>query len=700
MEGTLSKWTNVLNGWQYRYFVLNDDSLRYFTSRDKMIRGQQRGCIRLNNAAIGIEEENTSLFTVTGKDKEERDVWVRELERVIHLKSGYYRPRPEDPLVDLQTRATMSERQLQDLLEIVHKLEQLEHNTDKSSKINEKKKRYLNEVIQTTKRLQSTVEHSNIILKQVEAKFSPRSDQAQDDKTAENASNSRRESDGAQPNAPPQVTYSSSEEDEFFDATSGINDLTDESDTTESCTSDCTESAESTGATTTNGPSAQAPSVQQEKHKKHHDSQSMRSKKNGDAQTPTDEKKTIARRATENDENEPDWGDNHENFDEIYENTDESELGNVQQQHGSVLMHLLSQVSVGMDLTKVTLPTFILERRSLLEMYADFFAHPEDFIHADELTTPEERMISVVKYYLNAFYPARKSGVAKKPYNPILGETFRCRWTIPGTQLTGKKTESGPFPGSDTNQVTFIAEQVKYCFYVSHHPPVSAFYAEHPEKRISLSAHIWTKSSFLGLSIGVANIGSASVTLHNFDEQYVVTFPHGYGRSIMSTPWVELGGKVEVVCEKSGYHAEIEFLTKPLFGGKPHKISGSIFKSGHKKPIMTLRGEWNGLIYAKHQNASEEFLFTDVKEKPEVQKECEPVNQQTPRESRRLWRHVTVALFRNKINVASSAKRWIEQRQRDEAKQRQETGAEHQQKFFRKIDQGGWEYLDDLKKRS
>jgi len=27
----------------------------------------------------------------------------------------------------------------------------------------------------------------------------------------------------------------------------------------------------------------------------------------------------------------------------------------------------------------VTLPTFILERRSLLEMYADFFAHPDLF---------------------------------------------------------------------------------------------------------------------------------------------------------------------------------------------------------------------------------------------------------------------------------------------------------------------------------
>lgn len=157
-------------------------------------------------------------------------------------------------------------------------------------------------------------------------------------------------------------------------------------------------------------------------------SKRMRSKQHSGSKTPTDENKSlqISKKASlQGDKNEPDWEDQHENFDEIYENTDESELGNVQQQHGSVLMHLLSQVSVGMDLTKVTLPTFILERRSLLEMYADFFAHPEDFLHADELIGPEERMISVVKYYLNAFYPARKSGVAKKPYNPILGETFR-----------------------------------------------------------------------------------------------------------------------------------------------------------------------------------------------------------------------------------------------------------------------------------
>lgn len=67
-----------------------------------------------------------------------------------------------------------------------------------------------------------------------------------------------------------------------------------------------------------------------------------------------------------------------QDYDALYED-DEEELGSLEG-HGSVIAHLISQVKIGMDLTKVVLPTFILERRSLLEMYADFFAHPDLFI--------------------------------------------------------------------------------------------------------------------------------------------------------------------------------------------------------------------------------------------------------------------------------------------------------------------------------
>lgn len=65
-------------------------------------------------------------------------------------------------------------------------------------------------------------------------------------------------------------------------------------------------------------------------------------------------------------------------YDALYEEEEEDDL--LMESHGSMITHLLSQVKIGMDLTKVALPTFILERRSLLEMYADYFAHPDLFL--------------------------------------------------------------------------------------------------------------------------------------------------------------------------------------------------------------------------------------------------------------------------------------------------------------------------------
>lgn len=41
---------------------------------------------------------------------------------------------------------------------------------------------------------------------------------------------------------------------------------------------------------------------------------------------------------------EPNWGDAGEDFDAIYNNSQERDVGDINKQHGSVLMHLLSQV--------------------------------------------------------------------------------------------------------------------------------------------------------------------------------------------------------------------------------------------------------------------------------------------------------------------------------------------------------------------
>uniref|UniRef100_A0A158R5I6 Oxysterol-binding protein n=1 Tax=Syphacia muris TaxID=451379 RepID=A0A158R5I6_9BILA len=628
MEGPLSKWTNVVHGWQNRWFVLNDESICYYTSKEKMLKRQQRGCIRLRGAVIGIDGENTSLFTLTvdgkvfhlqGRDENDRNKWVRALEATIHKLSGYYLPSSTSNTQLLKTKINEAEKIVKKMINEVKDLE------NASLTAEPEQKKLLSELIKSSNSLLDSVRQAIVLLQMAKSRIGINSAEKTDSED-----DAKNEEDVPLDVVAP-LSYSSSDE-EFFDAP------------------------------TSNDIEIQPGSL-------------------GDKLQPVSKTSVTSVHSEFADDDET------EDYDALYNDTEESDVGNMQQ-HGSVLMHLLSQVSVGMDLTKVTLPTFILERRSLLEMYADFFAYPDNFVNTTSLATPEERMISVVKYYLGAFYAARKSGVAKKPYNPILGETFRCRWNVPGLPMTGIKTTRGPFPGSDLNQLTFIAEQV------SHHPPVSAFYAEHPGKKISLNAHIWTKSSFLGLSIGVTNVGWGCVKLYEHNEDYMVTFPNGYGRSIMGTPWFELGGKVTVTCPQTGYYAEVDFLTKPFFGGKPHRIIGNIYRPCFKKPILSLKGEWNGVITAKPL-VGNEYLFINVKEKDEVKKECIPVMQQGNRESRKLWRHVTLGLKRNKISMATNAKRAIEQRQRDEAKIRQDEGTTYETLLF--IKEGDdWCYKDQL----
>jgi hypothetical protein len=100
---------------------------------------------------------------------------------------------------------------------------------------------------------------------------------------------------------------------------------------------------------------------------------------------------------------------------------------------GSIITSLISQLRVGMDLSKVTFPTFVLEPRSMLERITDFMSHPDLIFGAETCNDSEERFIRVLQYYLAGWH-IKPKGV-KKPYNPVLGEFFRCRYDYPnGTQ--------------------------------------------------------------------------------------------------------------------------------------------------------------------------------------------------------------------------------------------------------------------------
>jgi hypothetical protein len=84
---------------------------------------------------------------------------------------------------------------------------------------------------------------------------------------------------------------------------------------------------------------------------------------------------------------------------------------------GNVLSHIISQLRPGADLSRVVLPTFILEPRSMLERITNFMCHPEMLLHIPTIDDPTERFLAVVKFYLSGwhirppFVRPRSSGV-------------------------------------------------------------------------------------------------------------------------------------------------------------------------------------------------------------------------------------------------------------------------------------------------
>nr|XP_033331169.1 oxysterol-binding protein-related protein 8 isoform X8 [Megalopta genalis] len=344
----------------------------------------------------------------------------------------------------------------------------------------------------------------------------------------------------------------------------------------------------------------------------------------------------------------------------------------LQEEQKSLIWFLMKQVRPGMDLSKVVLPTFILEPRSFLEKLADSYYHADLLSQAVLEDDAFTRMKGVVKWYLSGFY--KKPQGLKKPYNPLLGETFRCYWQHPN--------------GSRT---FYIAEQL------SHHPPISGFYVTNRQDGFTISTTIIAKSKFYGNSTSAVLDGVAILTMLPRGEDYTMTIPYAHCKGIfMGTLSMELGGKVQINCEKTGYHTEIEFKLKPFLGGaeQMNQVAGAI-RLG-KETLATISGYWDGQIVITDKRAGQESVFfnpTPEVRKKRLKKYTVPIDHQGAWESEKLWCEVTQAINRDDQVAATEAKTQLEEAQRERAKERKLKSQEWIPKHFvQDIITGNWVY--------
>ncbi|KAF2840989.1 lytic polysaccharide monooxygenase [Patellaria atrata CBS 101060] len=346
---------------------------------------------------------------------------------------------------------------------------------------------------------------------------------------------------------------------------------------------------------------------------------------------------------------------------------DETREGNVtddetvvDSEQGNMLMHIISQLRPGADLSRITLPTFILEPRSMLERITNFMAHPEILLPMSKIDDPVQRFVAVVKFYLSGWH-IKPPGV-KKPLNPILGEIFTGYWEYP-----------------DNSRGYYISEQT------SHHPPKSSYFFMAPEHNIRIDGTLKPRSKFLGNSAASMMEGIAVMRFLDRNERFFITQPNIYSRGIMFGKMkYELGDHSFVRCPESGMVADLEFKTKGYFGGTYNAIGGYI-KDRNDKNLFELSGLWNGEMFIKDLATGKKELLFDATHARETPPSVRPLEEQEDRESQKLWRKVTTALKQKDQNTATTEKSRIEDEQRAEAAKRVEDGVEWHPRFFRRV---------------
>lgn len=337
-------------------------------------------------------------------------------------------------------------------------------------------------------------------------------------------------------------------------------------------------------------------------------------------------------------------------------------------------MGIISQLRLGSDLSRITLPTFILERKSMLERITNQLQHPIILLDAHAATDPVLRFVNVMKWNLSGWHITPKA--VKKPLNPVLGEHFTCYWDLP-----------------NNTRAFYISEQT------SHHPPKSSYFYMSPENGIRIDGTLIPRSKFLGNSAasimeGVGFLQFTDIIAHDGKpETYEFTQPNMYARGILIGKFkYELGDHSIVKCPQLDLIADVEFKTKGFISGTYNAIEGTVKNISTGKTLYEISGKWNEIIEIKDMKTGKKTVlfdtFTATPHPPQVR----PISEQSDLESRKLWYKVCDALGKRDHTVATDEKYAIENSQREATRKRNEDGVEFHPKLFKYVPDSPLEY--------
>ncbi|ESP01675.1 hypothetical protein LOTGIDRAFT_139282, partial [Lottia gigantea] len=240
---------------------------------------------------------------------------------------------------------------------------------------------------------------------------------------------------------------------------------------------------------------------------------------------------------------------------------------------GDISLWNLLYKNIGKDLTKISMPVTLNEPLSSLQRLCEELEYSDLLDKASEYDDPYERMIYVAAFavssYASSFYRA-----GHKPFNPLLGETYECIREDKGWR--------------------FIAEQV------SHHPPISACYAD--SRNFILSQDMRVKTKFWGKSMEIQPLGTVSLILPKYNDYYqwnkVTTCVHNL---LGGQRWVDQYGEMKIT--NGDVVCKLTFTKASHWSSKKHEVFGTI-STGDGKVVHNIFGKWNEGLFCGHGSSA------------------------------------------------------------------------------------------------
>lgn len=235
--------------------------------------------------------------------------------------------------------------------------------------------------------------------------------------------------------------------------------------------------------------------------------------------------------------------------------------------------------NVGKDLSTISMPVTANEPISALQRFAETVEYST--LLDDAANKPGssfERLIYVTAFAVSYLSSIRvKERAIRKPFNPMLGETFELVREDRGFR--------------------FLAEKV------SHRPVRVAYQAE--SEHWTLTQSPIPTQKFWGKSAELITEGKTRVILHSTGDKFSWAPGSSFLRNIIAgEKYVEPVGNMTIVNEVTGEKAVVTFKTKGMFSGRSEDVTVQTYDCYGDEQPLGLVGKWTSSLTATENSTS------------------------------------------------------------------------------------------------